>query len=76
MKRLFGKSPKKSPKPSPKHISLRTPVKIAPGSLGFRAKLDIGPDGVHEDDSGEDKELPTPEASISGVAVVGTDPCD
>ncbi|KAF9644920.1 hypothetical protein BDM02DRAFT_3190178 [Thelephora ganbajun] len=82
MKRLFSKKSKKSPEPSPKHISLGISANTAAGPLGFRAELDIGPDDersnggsqiVFQDNSGEDKELPTPEASISGVAVVGTD---
>ncbi|KAF9646737.1 hypothetical protein BDM02DRAFT_2976922 [Thelephora ganbajun] len=82
MKRLFGKKSKKSPEPSPKHISLGISANTAAGPLGFRAELDIGPDDersnggsqiVFQDNSGEDKELPAPEASISGVAVVGTD---
>ncbi|KAF9642939.1 hypothetical protein BDM02DRAFT_1798063 [Thelephora ganbajun] len=82
MKRLFGKKSKKSPEPSPKHISLGIPANTAAGPLGFRAELDIGPDDegnnrgsriVFQDNSGEDKEHPTPEASISGPAVVGTD---
>ncbi|KAF9642677.1 hypothetical protein BDM02DRAFT_3192825 [Thelephora ganbajun] len=45
MKRLFGKKSKKSPKPSPKHKPLGIPAKITAGLLGFRAKLDTGPDG-------------------------------
>ncbi|KAF9644130.1 hypothetical protein BDM02DRAFT_3272647 [Thelephora ganbajun] len=82
MKRLFSKKPKKSPKPSPRHISLGIPANTAAGPLGFRAELDIGPDDersnrgsriAFQDNDSEDEEIPTPEASISGVAVVGTD---
>ncbi|KAF9642832.1 hypothetical protein BDM02DRAFT_1857637 [Thelephora ganbajun] len=81
MKRLFGKKSKKSLEPSPKHISLGIPANTAPGPLGFRAELDIGPDDersnrgsriAFQGNSGEDKELPVPEVSMSGVAVVGT----
>ncbi|KAF9645847.1 hypothetical protein BDM02DRAFT_3262668 [Thelephora ganbajun] len=82
MKRLFGRKPKESPNPSPKLISHGIPANVAAGPLGFRAELDIGPDDersnrgsriVFQDNGGEDKELPAPEVSASGVVDVGTD---
>ncbi|KAF9644123.1 hypothetical protein BDM02DRAFT_3122380 [Thelephora ganbajun] len=72
MKRLFDKKPKKSPKPSPKHISPQISTNVVAKTLGFRAELDIGPDDERSN-SGEDKQLPAPEASASGIVVVGTD---
>ncbi|KAF9642448.1 hypothetical protein BDM02DRAFT_2236958 [Thelephora ganbajun] len=82
LNRLLDKKPKKSPKPSQKRNSSGTPPSVATGPL--RSREDIGPDGpanessggsgiVSHDNSGEGKELPTPEASTSGVAVGGTD---
>ncbi|KAF9646339.1 hypothetical protein BDM02DRAFT_3118743 [Thelephora ganbajun] len=45
MKRLFGKKPKKSPKPSPKHIFPGIPANNPAGPPRFQAELGIGPDG-------------------------------
>ena len=45
MDHLFGKKSKKSRKSSQRHLSLGIPANIAAGPLGFRAELDIGPDG-------------------------------
>ncbi|KAF9646646.1 YVTN repeat-like/Quino protein amine dehydrogenase [Thelephora ganbajun] len=78
LNRLFDKKPKKSPKHSPKRISLPIPPNVSAGPLRPREELDIGPDGeqLHprlKDNSREDKELPAPEISTSGVAVGGTE---
>ncbi|KAF9642638.1 WD40 repeat-like protein [Thelephora ganbajun] len=82
MKRLFGKKSKKSPNPPTKHISPVIPANITARPLGPRAELDAGPDDegsnrdsriVFQDNSAEGKELPAPEVSTSGVAVVSTD---
>ncbi|KAF9646638.1 hypothetical protein BDM02DRAFT_2989282 [Thelephora ganbajun] len=82
LNRLFDKKPKKLPKPSPKHISLGISPNVSAGLFRSREELDIGPDDersnkgsriVFQDDSGEDKELPAPEALTSGVAVGGTE---
>ncbi|KAF9645892.1 hypothetical protein BDM02DRAFT_395232 [Thelephora ganbajun] len=84
MNRLSRKKPKKSPKPSPTHIFLGITTNIAAGPLGFRAELDIGPDGldrrsnrgsriIFQDNSGEDKRLPSLAVSTSGVTIVGTE---
>ncbi|KAF9646352.1 hypothetical protein BDM02DRAFT_3118769 [Thelephora ganbajun] len=45
MKRLFGKKPKKSSEPSPKHIFPGIPANNPAGLLGFQAELGVGPDG-------------------------------
>jgi hypothetical protein len=45
MDRLFDKKIKKLSKPSQRHIALGIPTNIAVGPLGFRAELDIGPQG-------------------------------
>jgi len=45
MKRLLGKKPKKSSKPSQKHIHLGILTNIAAGPLGFQAELNIAPKG-------------------------------
>ncbi|KAF9646344.1 hypothetical protein BDM02DRAFT_3188897 [Thelephora ganbajun] len=45
MKRLSGKKPKKSSKPSPKYIFPGIPANNPAGPLGFQAELGIGPDG-------------------------------
>ena len=53
MDRLFSKKPKKSLKYSQRDIFLGIPTSIAAGPLGFRAELDIGPEGeknpAHQD---------------------------
>lgn len=48
MNNLFDKKPKKSLKPSQRHLSLGIPTNIAAGPLGFRAELDIGPKGKRD----------------------------
>ncbi|KAF9643640.1 hypothetical protein BDM02DRAFT_3272924 [Thelephora ganbajun] len=82
MKRLFGKKPKKSSKPSPKHIFPGIPANNPARPLGFQAELGIGPDDersnggsriASQDNSGEDKGLPALEASTSGIAVGSTE---
>ncbi|KAF9643956.1 hypothetical protein BDM02DRAFT_1270605 [Thelephora ganbajun] len=83
MNSLFGRKSKKSPKPSPKRISLGAPPNAVAGPLRSREELDIGPDDerssraariVFQDSGGRDKELPPlPEASTSGVAVISTE---
>lgn len=45
MSNTLDKKPKKSLKPSQRHISLGIPTNIAVGPLGFQAELDIGPEG-------------------------------
>ena len=42
---MSGKTSKKTPKLSWRHISLGIPTNIAVGPLGFRADLNIGPNG-------------------------------
>lgn len=61
MDRLFGKRFKKSPKP-PQHVFSGTPTNIAAGPLGFRAELDIEPEGEKSrphHDLGTDRPDPT-----------------
>ncbi|KAF9644990.1 hypothetical protein BDM02DRAFT_3121009 [Thelephora ganbajun] len=83
MNRLFDKKRKKSPKPSPKPNFLGIHINVAAEPLGFRAGLDTSPDDergnkrsriVFQDNSSEDKVPPPSEASISGVAIGGTEP--
>lgn len=45
MNRLFNKKPKKPLDPSHSHVSLGIPTNIAIGPLGFRAELDLSPNG-------------------------------
>lgn len=49
--RMFNKKSKKLHKSSQRHVSLGIPTNIAVGSLGFRAELDIGPNGQRCHDS-------------------------
>ena len=42
---MVGKKSKKSFTPSQKHLLLGIPSNIAVGPLGFRAELDIDPEG-------------------------------
>ncbi|KAF9646611.1 hypothetical protein BDM02DRAFT_3270823 [Thelephora ganbajun] len=72
MNRLFGKRSKKSPKPSPKQNFPGTPANAAVELLRPREDLDIVPDD-ERGNRGEDKRLPSPEVSTSGVAVDGTE---
>ncbi|KAF9642335.1 hypothetical protein BDM02DRAFT_2327599 [Thelephora ganbajun] len=81
---LSGNKRKKPPKHSPDRNSLRTSTDVAAGPLRSREELDIGlrvddersnkrPRIIFQDDSGEDKELPAPEISTSGVSVGGAE---
>ncbi|KAF9642556.1 hypothetical protein BDM02DRAFT_3235751 [Thelephora ganbajun] len=70
LNRLLDNKPKNSCKPSPKRDSPGIPTNVAAGSLRSREGLDIGPDD-EKSNSGEDKRLPLPEVSTSGVAVGG-----
>jgi len=45
MSNTLDKKPKKSLKPSQRHISLGIPTNVAVGPAGFQAELDIGPKG-------------------------------
>ena len=45
MSRSFDKKPKKSLKPSQRHVSMGIPTNIAVGPLGFQAELDIDSPG-------------------------------
>ena len=49
---------KKSPEPARKRINLGIPTNIAAGSLGFRAGMDVDPQG-NRDRSHRDSELQT-----------------
>jgi len=39
------KKRKKSPEPAQKRVNLGIPINVATGSLGFRAEMDIDPEG-------------------------------
>ena len=45
MKRLLGKKAKKPPKPPQQNIALGIPTNTVVEPLGFRAELDIDPEG-------------------------------
>jgi len=53
--RMFNKKSKKLHKSSQRHVSLGIPTNIAVGPLGFRAELDIGPQGERVHDFGGDR---------------------
>ena len=54
MKRLLGKKDKKQPKPPQQNIALGIPTHTIVGPLGFRAELDIDPEGDSYQDLGAD----------------------
>ncbi|KAF9646744.1 hypothetical protein BDM02DRAFT_2977079 [Thelephora ganbajun] len=84
MNPLFGNKRKKPHKPSPERNSLGTSTDVAAWPLRSREELGISLRVDDErsnkrrritfqDNSGEDKELPAPEISTSGVSVGGAE---
>ncbi|KAF9642942.1 hypothetical protein BDM02DRAFT_3124013 [Thelephora ganbajun] len=82
MNPLSGNKRRESHKHSPGCNSLGTSTDVAAGPLRSREELDIGPDDgrsnkrrriTFQDNGSEDKELPMPDVSMSGIVVGDTE---